>query len=171
MSITPRLSVLLRRLRLRLEEVFDHAWAVMPSQPVVTLGFFLGTMAVVLVDGLPIAFEVLGVGDWVFMAWCFLGLVGPMILAVSHRLIVHSRHRRRLFGFYLRTAADVMQFLALSAYLAARLTLPQDDATIYGLVLLGSLWTLQALWVLRDIWALILIERTATRLHLIVYGR
>ena len=171
MTITPRLAGILHRLRLRIEEAFDQAWASLPAEPVLGLFLFTATLAVIVIDSPPIGFGALGVGSWVFVAWCVLGLVSPVGVFVSHRLIVHHRQRRRLFGFYLRTAADVMQFLALSAYLAARLLVPVDDGLVYSQLVISGIWVLQALWVVREIWALVLIERTATRLNTIIYGQ
>lgn len=170
-GLVQRVSLLVRRIRLQVEELFDQAWAVLPAQPLLTFFLFCATLAVIIIDAPAIAFERLVPGWWVFWAWCFLGLVGPVLLLISRHLIVRHRQHKRLFGFWLRTAADIMQSVALTAYLAARVLVPSDDSAIYSLILIGGVWLLQMLWVIRDIWALVLIERTATRLNAIVYGR
>lgn len=169
-GLAHRVSLLVRRLRLQVEELFDHAWAVVPSQPVLNFFLFVATLVVIFVDTPPIAFEKLGVGQELFYAWCVLGLAGPVGVYGARQFITRYRGRKRLFGFWLRFAADLMQFLALSAYLAARVFAPLDDSLLYSQVIISGVWVLQALWVIRDIWALVLIERTATRLNSLVYG-
>lgn len=166
-----RLITLLRQFRLRLEEMFDHAWAIVPSQPILNLFIFAATITVMAVDAPPISFERLGVGPWVFATWCVLGIAGPLGVLGSHQLILHCRGRKRLFGFWLRFACDTMLAVALAAYLVSRLLTPNDDSTLYGLVIITGVWLLQLLWIVRDVWALVLIERTATRLNSIVYER
>lgn len=170
-GLVRRVSLFVRRIRLQVEELFDQAWAVVPSQPVLNFFLFFATVAVIFIDTPPIAFERLGVGPWVFGAWCVLGLSGPVGVSISRQLILRCRGRKRLFGFWLRLAADVMLFLALSAYLSARFFVNFDDALLYSQIVIGGIWVLQGIWVARDLWALILIERTATRLNAIVYGR
>lgn len=169
-GLARRVSLLVRRIRLQVEELFDQAWAVVPSQPVLNFFLFAAVLAVIVIDTPPISFERLGIGQGVFHAWCVLGLSGPIGVSISRQLIGRCRGRKRLFGFWLRTAADLMQFLALSAYLVARFFVPVDDALIYSQILIGGVWMLQFIWVIRDVWALVLIERTASRLNLIVYG-
>lgn len=170
-GLAHRVSLLVRRLRLQVEELFDHAWAVVPSQPVLNFFLFLATLAVIFIAP-PISFEELGIGWWVFVAWCALSLAGPLGVYAARLLILRCRGRRRLFGFWIRLAADVMQWVALSAYLVARIFAePFDDGLLYSQIAISGIWMLQLLWVVRDVWALILIERTATRLNAIVYGR
>lgn len=166
-----RLSLLIQRVRVRIEGLFDQAWAAVPSQPVLNVFLFLAALAVIFIDAPPIAFAALGVGQGLFYAWCLLSLAGPIALLGARYLIMHARRRRRLFGFWLRASADIMQFLALTAYLSARLFAPADDGVIYSQIVISGVWVLQGIWVIRDIWALILIERTATHLNSLVYGR
>lgn len=170
-SLSYRLSLLVRRMRLRLEGMFDQAWAIVPSQPVLNVFLFAAVLAVIFIDSPPIAFGSLGVGQGLFYAWCLLSLAGPVGICAARYLIMRCKRRRRLFGFWLRSAADIMQFLALSAYLCARLVVPVDDGLIYAQIVITGIWVLQGIWVIRDIWALVLIERTATHLNSIVYGR
>jgi hypothetical protein len=169
--IAHRVSLLVRRIRLQVEELFDQAWAVVPSQPVLNFFLFAAAVAVILIDTPPIAFERLGVGQGLFFAWCVLSLSGPVGVSVSRQLITRCRLRKRLFGFWLRLAADLVQFLALAAFLVARQLAPVDDSLIFSQIAITGIWVLQGIWVLRDVWALVLIERTATRLSVIVYGR
>lgn len=166
-----RLTALLRQVRLRLEELFDQAWAIVPSQPILNAFIFIATVTVILIDVPPISFDRLGVGPWVFVTWCVLGLSGPLGVAISRQLILRCRGRKRLFGFWLRFASDTMLAVALAAYLVSRLLTPNDDSTLYSLVIVTGVWLLQLLWIVRDVWALVLIERTATRLNNIVYER
>lgn len=166
-----RVTLLVRRIRIQVEELFDHVWAVMPSQPILNFFLLLATLAVIFVDAQPIAFEQLGIGQHLFYAWCSLSLAGPLGVYLARHLILRCRGRRRLFGFWVRLASDLMQFLALSAYLAARMMVDYDDGVIYSQIAIAGIWVLQGLWVIRDVWALVLIERAATRLNSLVYGR
>lgn len=170
-GIAYRMSALVRRIRLQVEELFDQTWATVPSQSVLNFFLFIAALAVIVIDTPPISFEKLGVGPGLFYAWCVLSLAGPAGVMVSRHLIMKCRHRKRLFGFWLRFASDLMQFVALTAYLTARLFVPIDDALIFSQILISGIWVLQGIWVLRDAWALVLIERTATRLNAIVYER
>lgn len=170
-TLRHRLSILFRQFRLRLEEIFDNAWAIVPSQPILNFFIFLATLVVIFIEAPPISFERLGVGPWVFIAWCALGLGGPLGVLGSRQLILHTRGRKRLFGFWLRFASDTMLAVALIVYLISRLLTPNDDSTLYSMVIVFGVFLLQLLWVVRDVWALVLIERTATRLNNIVYGR
>lgn len=170
-GIAHRMSALVRRIRLQVEELFDQTWAAVPSQSVLNFFLFLAALAVIVIDTPPISFEKIGVGHGLFVAWCILSLAGPTGVMISRHLIMKCRQRKRLFGFWLRFAADVMQFIALTAYLAARLFVPIDDALIFSQILISGIWVLQGIWVVRDVWALVLIERTASRLNVLVYGR
>lgn len=165
-----RLGKIFHKLIVRVEQIFDQTWVIIPSQGVLNVFIFLGTLMVILVDAPPIYFEGLMIGHWVFIAWCIMGISSPVGTAIAHHLIYRYQKRTRLFGFWLRAGSDIMTLLALTAYIVARFLSPFDDATVYSISILIGVWVIQTLLVIRDLWALVLIERTASRLHKVVYG-
>jgi len=165
-----RFGKILHKLIMRVEHIFDQTWVIIPSQPILNVFIFLGTLMVILVDAPPISFEALMIGPWVFVAWCAMGTASPVGTAIAHHLIYRHQKKTRLFGFWLRAGSDIMMLLALTAYLVAKFLSPFDDASVYSTSILIGVWIIQTLLVVRDLWALVLIERTASRLHKVVYG-
>lgn len=168
-SIGSRFGKMFHRLVMRVEHIFDQTWVIIPSQPILNSFIFFGTLLVILVDAPPIYFEGLMIGHWVFIAWCAMGIASPIGTAIAHHLIYRYQKRTRLFGFWLRAGSDIMTLLALTAYIVARFLSPFDDASVYSISILIGVWVIQTLLVVRDLWALVLIERTASRLHKVVY--
>lgn len=145
---------------------FTDDWGTLPAEPVLYFFMLTGSIQIIATQSHQALPAVHPDATWVSVGWRIITLISPLLAALGWWLVNRRTGQTRLFGLWMRFAADFGQAIGLVFFLIIRLanTPVDDDAHVYLMHLSMGVLCFVVMLVVRDVWILRRVQEIASYL-------